>query len=54
MDILIDTNVILDHLCSRQPYAANENFIVTVTKPGIIGKKKLHTKSTKVQRSQRE
>jgi predicted nucleic acid-binding protein len=23
MDILIDTNVILDHLCSRQPYAAS-------------------------------
>jgi predicted nucleic acid-binding protein len=23
MDILIDTNVILDHLCSRQPYAVN-------------------------------
>jgi len=28
MDILIDTNVILDHLCSRQPYAANAGKIL--------------------------
>jgi len=28
MDILIDTNVIIDHLCSRQPYAANAEKIL--------------------------
>jgi predicted nucleic-acid-binding protein len=28
MDILIDTNVILDHLCSRQPYATNAGKIL--------------------------
>jgi predicted nucleic acid-binding protein len=28
MDILIDTNVILDHLCSRQPYSANAEKIL--------------------------
>jgi len=28
MDILIDTNVILDHFCSRQPYAASAGKIL--------------------------
>jgi len=28
MDILIDTNVILDHLCYRQPYAASAGKIL--------------------------
>jgi hypothetical protein len=28
MDILIDTNVILDHLCSRQPYSENAGKIL--------------------------
>jgi predicted nucleic acid-binding protein len=28
MDILIDTNVILDHLCSRQPYSAGAGKIM--------------------------
>jgi len=28
MDILIDTNVILDYLCSRQPHAANAEKIL--------------------------
>jgi len=28
MDILIDTNVIIDHFCSRQPYASNAGKIL--------------------------